>query len=95
MILHIGDNKYILQEEIIIILDRKSADGSKKTREFINKLIEDNCLIGELNSYTKSYIFVNINNKTMIYTSKISSKTLLNRGSYKELFRMEAIKWSK
>lgn len=79
----------------MIILDRKSVDGAKKTREFIDRLIEENCLVGELNSYTKSYIFVNANNKTMIYTSKISSKTLLNRGSYKELFRMEAIKWSK
>lgn len=83
MILHIGNNKYILKEDIIAILDRKAADGTKKTREFISRLIEDNCLVGDLNSFIKSYIFVTDNNKTIIYTSHISSKTLSNRSSYK------------
>lgn len=95
MILHIGDNKYIMQEDIIIILDRKAADSTKKTKEIINRLVEDNCVIGELDPDVKSYIFAKVNNKTMIYTSKISSKTLAHRSSYEELLRMEEIKWSK
>lgn len=79
MIIHIGDNNFIYKEDIIAILDKKSAEGTKKTRTFINKLIEDNCVIGNIDHYTKTYIVVSNNDKTMIYTSNISSKTLVNR----------------
>lgn len=81
MILHIGDNNYILKDDIIAILDRKSADGTKGTREFINSLINNNCLVGELDPSIKSYILVNNDKKTIIHTSNISSKTLANRSS--------------
>lgn len=30
MIVHIGDNNYIFEKNIIAILDRKAADGTKK-----------------------------------------------------------------
>ena len=83
MIIHIGENNYIfLKKNIIAILDKKAAEGTKKTREFINKLIEDNCVIGSLDQNTKSYIVVSDNNKTIVYTSNISSKALSNRNIY-------------
>ncbi len=82
MIIHIGDNNYIFEKNIIAILDRKAADGTKKTREFINKLIEENSIIGSLDSHTKSYVVVSDNNKTVLYTSNISSKALSNRNIY-------------
>lgn len=82
MIIHIGDNNYIFEKNIIAILDKKAAEGTKRTREFINKLITDNCLIGSLDLNTKSYIVVSDNNKTIVYTSNISSKALANRNIY-------------
>lgn len=82
MIIHIGDNNYIFEKNIIAILDKKAADGTKKTREFINKVIEENCLVGSLDLNTKSYIVVSDNNKTIVYTSNISSKALANRNIY-------------
>ncbi len=82
MIIHIGDNNYIFEKNIIAILDKKAAEGTKRTREFINKLIADNCLIGSLDLNTKSYIVVSDNNKTIVYTSNISSKALANRNIY-------------
>ncbi|WP_353094597.1 extracellular matrix regulator RemB [Tissierella praeacuta] len=82
MIIHIGDNNYIFEKNIIAILDKKAAEGTKITREFINRLIEDNCLIGTLDLNTKSYIVVSDNNNTMVYTSNISSKALANRNTY-------------
>lgn len=82
MIIHIGDNNYIFEKDIIAILDKKAAEGTKITREFINRLIEDNCLIGTLDLNTKSYIVVSDNNNTMVYTSNISSKALANRNTY-------------
>lgn len=82
MIIHIGDNNYLFKDNIIAILDKKSADSTKRTRDFINNLIQDNCLVGSLDSKTKSYIIVSEENKTKIYTSKISSKALANRNSF-------------
>lgn len=83
MIIHIGNNNYIYEKDIIAILDKKAADGTKKTREFISKLIEDNRLVGDINSKTKSYIIIIEDKKdAVVYTSNISSKTLLNRNIY-------------
>lgn len=82
MIIHIGDNNYIFEKNIIAILDKKAAEGTKKTREFINRIIEENCLVGSLDLNTKSYIVVSDNNKTIVYTSNISSKALANRNIY-------------
>lgn len=83
MIIHIGNNNYIFEKDIIAILDKKAADSTKKTREFIHKLIEDNCLIGDLGINTKTYIIVSDNKtNTVVYTSKISSKALMNRNIY-------------
>ncbi|MBU5428367.1 DUF370 domain-containing protein [Tissierella pigra] len=82
MIIHIGDNNYIFTKDIIAILDKKAAEGTKKTREFINKLIEENSIVGSLDESIKSYVLVSRNNKTIIYTSNISSKALSNRNTY-------------
>lgn len=82
MIIHIGDSNYVFQKDIIAILDKKTVDATKKSREFISKLIEDDCLIGPLDPATKSYIVVSNKDKTMVYTSKISSKALINRKAY-------------
>ena len=83
MIIHIGNNNYIYEKDIIAILDKKAADGTKKTREFISKLIEDNRLVGDINSKTKSYIITVEDKKdAVVYTSNISSKTWLNRNIY-------------
>ncbi len=82
MIIHIGNNNYIYEKDIVAILDKKAADGTKRTRDFINNLIEEDCLIGSLDLNTKSYVVVSHNKKTFIYTSNISSKALASRNIY-------------
>lgn len=79
MIIHIGDDIYIYKEDIVAILDKKSAESNKDTRNFINKLGEDNCIIGPIDRYTKTYVLVSQENNTNIYTSRISSKALVSR----------------
>ena len=79
VIIHIGENNYVLKEDIIAILDKKSMDSTKISRNFISNIIKNNCLIGKLDSYVKSYVLVESENKTIIYTSNISSKVLANR----------------
>ena len=79
MIIHIGNNKYLYKDEIIAILDRKSAEATIKSASFINELIKDNSIIGSIDQHTKTYIITTKNNKIMLYTSNISSKALVNR----------------
>lgn len=79
MIIHIGENNFVYQEDIIAILDKKTAEASKKTREFLSKLINSGSIIGSIDEHTKSYILVSNGNDTTIYTSNISSKALVNR----------------
>lgn len=80
MILHIGENDFIYQEDIIAILDKKSAEASNKTREFVSKLIDEGSIIGNIDEHTKSYILVSGGkNNQKIYTSNISSKALVKR----------------
>ena len=82
MLIHIGDNNYLFKKDIIAILDKKSVDATKKTREFIDKMIKSDCLVGSLDINTKSYIVAKDNKETKIYTSKISSKALSNRSIF-------------
>lgn len=80
MIIHIGENNYVFQEDIIAILDKKTAEASNRTRDFVSNLINKGSIIGNIDEHTKTYILVsNGKNDPKIYTSNISSKTLVNR----------------
>lgn len=82
MIIHIGNNNYIYEKDIIVILDKKAADGTLKTREFINNLIVENKIIGNLDLNTRTYVIISDkDNKSMLYTTNISSKALLRRNN--------------
>lgn len=91
--IHIGENISLLEKDIIAILDIKSALESEDTRVFIDKLVENNCLIDGLEKNIKSYIITADNDvieknsikKYKLYTSSISSKSLLRRINTKEL----------
>lgn len=82
MFLHIGDNISIYKDDIVTILDKKTVDKSKKTREFINLMIESGLLFNNNNKNNdiKTYLVTKDNNKGYkLYTSNISSMTLFNR----------------
>ena len=80
MILHIGKDNFVYKDDIIAILDKRSAEASNKTRELISNLVDKGSVIGNIDKYTKSYILVsNGKNNPKIYTSNISSKALVNR----------------
>lgn len=80
MIMHIGEDNFVYKEDIIAILDKRTAEASKKTREFLSNLIGKGAVVGDINEYTKSYILIsNGKNNPKIYTSNISSKALINR----------------
>src|SRR5699024_3068581 len=87
MIIHIGGNIALLEKDIVAILDVDSALESEDSQFFINTLIKSNHLINKQEKNIKSYIITVNNNidsrdKTQrynLYTSNISSTSLLNR----------------
>jgi len=81
MIINIGDDNYILKENIIGIIDKNSVEKSSVFNEFIINLKEKNAFNNNDNKEVKSYIITEKNGKTEIHESKISSKTLEKRNN--------------
>lgn len=87
MFLHIGENNLIPKKEVIAIIDAKTSLKSEDTKRLLESMNENNKLEKEK---IKTYIITS-NNK--VYTSNISSKTLLKRSfSTKPLTGMEGNK---
>lgn len=91
VIIHIGENISLLEEDIVVILDKKTVSSSKHTKKFIEKLIENGSLVTQLDESIKTYIVVlekknrknrNMENNYKLYTSNISSISLLKRKSF-------------
>ena len=78
MFLHIGENISVFKDDIVAILDKKTIDESKETKKNLESMSKMNVLSNEDN--IKTYIIALDNNKEYsLYTSSISSITLLNR----------------
>lgn len=95
MIIHIGDNISLDENQILIILDKKTVSNSNDNINLINNLIKNGNLVNKVDDI-KSYIIVNEkikrhsrNSKNLLklYVSNISSNSLFNR--YKGLDRRE------
>ncbi|NMB26727.1 MAG: DUF370 domain-containing protein [Tissierellia bacterium] len=86
MFLHIGGNITILEKDIVAIIDERSVNSSKITKEFINNMVENGLLYdGDVNNI-KTYIITCVKNESRkdirqygLYASSISSKTLFKR----------------
>lgn len=80
MIVNIGEDNYVLKENILGILDRKSAEKSEIFKEFIDKNKEA-LDIKNIDENVKSYILIEKDGDMEILMSKISSKTLEKRNN--------------
>lgn len=96
MNIHIGNNIYLDEKDIIAILNKKTIDESEINFDYINCLIGNGCLKNEVDNI-RTYIVTKQRNKGTekdhndllnLYVSKISSNSLLKR--HKELDRREA-----
>ena len=96
MFLHIGGNITILEKDIVAMIDKESASSSKITKEFIDNMIDNGLLHGGNVNNIKTYIITCVKKshkkdirKYGLYTSSISSTTLLKRNNNMEN-RLEA-----
>ncbi len=82
MFLHIGGDIVIPIKDIIAIMDIESTTISKDTKDFLSIAEEEGFIESISNDLPKSFIITEIEKKSKIYLSPISSVTLQKRSSY-------------
>jgi len=79
MILHLGGDVAVPLKDIIAIFDINSALKSDVNREFLDVAREEGFIKEVFKGEPKTFVLAEINNKTAIFLSPISSATLLKR----------------
>lgn len=82
MFLHIGGNVVVPISSIIAIFDMDTATTSKDSKEFIKIAEEEGFVLAVAEELPKTFVITEINKKSKIYLTPISSITLLKRAEY-------------
>lgn len=82
MFLHIGGDYVVPIKNIIAIMDLESTTISKDTKEFLTVAEEEGFVHTISDDLPKSFIITEIDKKSKIYLSPISSITLQKRAGF-------------
>jgi hypothetical protein len=82
MFLHIGGDKVIPVRNVIAILDIETTTLSKDTKEFLKTAEEEGFIETISDDLPRSFIVTEVNKKSKIYLSPISSITLQKRSGF-------------
>jgi len=84
MFLHIGGDYVVSIRNIIAIMDLETTTISKDTKEFLKIAEEEGFVKSISEEIPKSFIITEVDKKSKIYLSPISSVTLQKRASFLE-----------
>lgn len=79
MFLHLGENIVVPIKDIIGIFDIETASYSSDTIQFLRMAEEDGFIVRINNEPVKSFVIAEINKKSKVFLSPISSSTLIKR----------------
>lgn len=82
MFIHIGENIVIPEDSVIAIMDIDSMKMSEDTKQFLKVADEEGFIKRVTKDQPKSFILAEINKKSVIYLSAISSLTLCKRSGF-------------
>lgn len=82
MFLHIGGDIVIPVKDVIAIMDIDTTTISKDTKEFLKIAEEEGFIRSISEDLPKSFIITEVDKKSIIYLSPISSVTLKKRSQY-------------
>lgn len=82
MFLHIGGDKVIPVKNVIAILDIETTTLSKDTKEFLKTAEEEGFIETISDDLPRSFVVTEVNKKSKIYLSPISSVTLQKRTGF-------------
>ena len=79
MYLHLGQDVSVSSKNIIGIMDLESTSMSKISREFLKIIEEEGFVRNVSEDIPKSYVICEIDGKSVVYITNISSRTLEKR----------------
>lgn len=82
MFVHIGENIVIPEGSIIAIIDIESVNTSDDTKQFLKIAEEEGFVERITEDEPKSFILAEIDKKSIVYLSPISSITLCKRSCF-------------
>lgn len=84
MFLHIGGDVVIPMKNVIAILDIETTTLSRDTKEFLKIAEEEGFIDAISEDLPKSFVITEVDKKSKIYLSPISSVTLQKRAGFIE-----------
>jgi len=84
MFLHIGGDVVLPMKNVIAILDIETTTLSKDTKDFLRVAEEEGFIKTISDDLPKTFIITEVDKKSKIYLSPISSVTLQKRSGYIE-----------
>ncbi|MBM7583274.1 hypothetical protein JOD02_002155 [Caldicoprobacter guelmensis] len=82
MILHLGGDVVVSTKNIIAIFDIDTINASRINREFLHIAEEEGFVKRVSDDQPKTFILAEIDKKTVVFLSPISSSTLLKRSLF-------------
>ena len=82
MYVHLGQDVVVSAKNIISILDMETTTISKITKEFLKIAEEEGFIENVSDDLPKSFVICEVNGRSKIYISPISSTTLFKRSKY-------------
>jgi hypothetical protein len=82
MILHLGGDVVVSMKNIIAIFDIETINASRINREFLHIAEEEGFVRRVSDDEPKTFILAEIDKKSVVFLSPISSSTLLKRSSF-------------
>ncbi len=79
MFLHLGSDVVVNMKDVIAILDLDVTSTSKITREFLTVAEDEGFVVNVSDDLPKSFIITEIDKKSRVFVSPISTATLLKR----------------
>lgn len=76
MYLHLGQDTVITAESIVAMFDIDACTVSKKTRDFLSNAEKSGCVVNVSYELPRSFVVCRKNNKTIVYITQLSTKTL-------------------
>ncbi len=83
MFLHLGSDVVVNVADIIAILDLDVTSTSRITREFLAEAEEEGFIVNVSEDLPKSFVITEIDKKSRVFVSPISTATLLKRAKGK------------
>lgn len=84
MFLHLGGDVVVSLKDVIAIMDLETTTISKISKEFLSVAEEEGFIINISEDLPKSFVITEVDKKSKIYVSPISSITLYKRAGYIE-----------